>query len=230
MAKIITFANQKGGTGKTQCTVLAAAALAGLNYKVLVIDADDQQSITTARQFDNPTPEAFKLITAPSEDLFNVLSEQDHHQHFIFIDLPGRLDMNLPIKDQRIIKALMYVDFLFIPFVSGNYNLESTLKFINAVKRVEALRADQARGIAVYGFINMYVKRSRLNDYLKQDIEAIEDKTGIPFMEVPLKRLTAFSEASTTESIYNPKARNEASFNFAQWFNELTNIIDYEKG
>ena len=46
MGKIITFANQKGGSGKTTLTANLAVLWANSEYKVAVIDGDAQQSLT----------------------------------------------------------------------------------------------------------------------------------------------------------------------------------------
>ena len=52
MAKIITFANQKGGVGKTSTTHIVSIGLAKRGYKVLVCDLDPQANLSSVLGID----------------------------------------------------------------------------------------------------------------------------------------------------------------------------------
>lgn len=55
MARIITLANQKGGVAKTSSAINLGAALAELDYRVLLVDLDPQSSLTAAIGIDPAT-------------------------------------------------------------------------------------------------------------------------------------------------------------------------------
>ena len=62
MGKIIVFANQKGGVGKTTTTASVGAYLADANKKILLIDFDPQGNLSSSLGADSNKPGIYDVI------------------------------------------------------------------------------------------------------------------------------------------------------------------------
>lgn len=230
MSKIIVFGNQKGGVGKTTCTVMAAAALSKepFNLRLSVIDTDHQKSIVKARlmdveDFSGVIP--FDVFNYNVKTLQERIHELDKINDLVFVDVPGKLDSDLPPEQQEISKVLLYADYLFLPFTSGNYSLDATLDYLRFVLRIRDERAESSRPLKIIGFINMYRERSRNNRYLTGEINQIKQFANVPFMRNNLGLYTLFSDVNTVDSLYEENAVSNDQVNFVVWINEFLKII-----
>ena len=93
LPRIIAIANQKGGVGKTTTTVNLGAALAELDYRVLVIDLDPQGNATTglgveARNFEHSMYDVI-MRDQPLEDCIEPTSVKNLFVAPATIDLAG---------------------------------------------------------------------------------------------------------------------------------------------
>ena len=119
----------------------------------------------------------------------------------------------------------MYVDSLFIPFVAGNYNLESTLDYFRFIKTVQLQRALQPRPLNVFGFVNMHRARSRANTFLSEDLDTLRASENLLTMKLSLNDYAAFREADSITSLFDPLSNDSAKQNFSDWLNELLTLI-----
>jgi len=226
MSKIIAFGNQKGGVGKTTCTALVANTLSQspFNLDVIVIDIDNQKSLSKARELDKeyfdktPPYEVLNLDIATFE---KEIRELDKTHDIILIDTGGKLDKD-NISQERI---LAYCDFLFIPFVSGNYNLDSSLDYLKFVLSIRDKRSSNPRKFNIIGFINKYRARSKARRALSSEIEDLAKFANIDFMRNNLNDYALFTEIDTYNNLYNENASNNAALNFSVWLNELFRAI-----
>lgn len=223
--------NQKGGIGKTAITVMSATALSQepFNLKVCVIDLDRQKSIFKTRSFDVQAYETetvpFDILPYSIKELQSKIQDLDKAYQVIFIDVAGHLDNSQPIESQEITKALMYVDCLFVPFVAGGYNLDSTLEYYEFVKQVQVIRALQARTLHAFGLVNMNRQRTKANSLLNDEIQALQAKENITIMQTALNDYALFRESDTITSLYDAIATDSAKANFTAWLNEFISII-----
>lgn len=228
MSKIVAFGNQKGGVGKSTVIAMAANALsqAPFNINLCVVDCDRQQSLVEARSFDDEDTEQtpYPIYGMSVDELQDKIYDLDAQYDLILIDTAGRLDNTVAVENQEITKALMYADYLFIPFRAGSFNLEASIEYLKVANKLKELRKDSARPLQYFGFVNMYKDRSKTNAFLVSEIEHLRTQ-GIPFMLCRLRNYTLFEEIDTLSSYYDVNANNKAKLNFTVWLNEFIKIL-----
>ena len=132
MGKIISFSNQKGGSGKTTLAVNLAVLWSNSGYKVAIIDADAQKSLTywhDARKKyygDHDigvTPFAFDIKNL-TEEIKQIKRKFD----FIIIDSPP----SITYETVQIVKSANRV---FVPVQPSPLDLMATLPFLKLAQQ-----------------------------------------------------------------------------------------------
>lgn len=144
--KVLSFANFKGGVGKTTTTALVSYSLAKMGYKTLVIDFDAQANLTSLFLKTKAPANSEEIITI-DKGLMSAIND-DIDLSEITIEITANLDL--------IANA---VDFSFYPrFLERNFDKEiDRIAFFR--KKIEPLRE-----LYDYIFIDVPPTLSLLND------------------------------------------------------------------
>lgn len=86
---VITFANTKGGAGKTTAVLLLSTELARLGYRVAILDSDPQRWITRWSET-SEAPENLRVIPyITATNIQNQMREHKADTDYFIVDLPG---------------------------------------------------------------------------------------------------------------------------------------------
>ena len=112
-AKVIAFANQKGGVAKTTTTLNLAAAFAEVGHRVLCVDMDPQGNLTMSQGIDPDTLEQSMFdVLVHDLSIREVIKRREIDVACASIDLAGaEIAMSTKIgRERALTKALLAVD------------------------------------------------------------------------------------------------------------------------
>jgi chromosome partitioning protein len=112
-AKVIAFANQKGGVAKTTTTLNLAAAFAEQGHRVLCVDMDPQGNLTMSQGIDPDTLEQSMFdVLVHDLSIKAVIKRREIDVACASIDLAGaEIAMSTKIgRERSLLKALLAVD------------------------------------------------------------------------------------------------------------------------
>ena len=138
--RIIVFANQKGGVGKSTMCILFADYLASLKQPVAVIDADLQQTIVVQRQREleatgldaEKVPwDAVSLETGSLADVKDAMAAAREFPGTILIDAPGNL------ADDNLVPIFASADYIIAPMSYHPNVVDSTRRFAEVMQQLK---------------------------------------------------------------------------------------------
>src|SRR6266542_740399 len=132
---IICLAGTKGGSGRSTTATNFACIAAGQGMKVLMVDADDQETsadFTAARKQDHPDAPSYTCIKltgrAVRTEVLDLAPKYDH----VIIDTGGR-----DTTSQR--AALSVSDVLLIPFAPRSFDIWTVDKVATLIEEMRAV-------------------------------------------------------------------------------------------
>ena len=152
MGKIIAFANQKGGSGKTTLSANLAVLWANSQYKVAVVDADAQKSLTywfeARKKYYGEEPTGIDHYSFDVRNLNEDLKKIKRKYDFIIIDSPPSITFDT-------IQIIKCSDVIYVPVQPSPLDLMATIPFLNISKQ------ERKKTIVI---LNRVMPRAKLTD------------------------------------------------------------------
>ena len=193
---VYSVASSKGGVGKSTITMFLAASLAKeKGKKVLIIDTDEQRTITDIYEGEQANGEKM-LVTVedlPPRKVLNYLQKYGNDFDIVFIDIPR---VTAKAGDEVAAMLLSYCQAVLVPVIGSQVDLLSTIDFLNLLEQVEKDRKELDLPFSFSCFINRRNRRSEnkmAEDYLRGRELAV--------MENSLNDVKALTQPSLQSSI-----------------------------
>src|SRR5689334_23157422 len=173
-AKVIAFANQKGGVAKTTTTLNLAAAFAEKSHRVLCIDLDPQGNLTMSQGIDPDTLEVSMYdVLVHGISIREVIRKREVDVACASIDLAGaEIAMSTTIGRERALKKALApiledYDFMFIDTPPSLGLL--TINALTASQKV--IVPVQCEYLSMRGLIQLQNTLSMVREELNPEVE-----------------------------------------------------------
>ena len=132
MGKILAFTNQKGGTGKTTLSANLAVLWSNSQYKVAVIDGDNQKSLSNwieaRKKYYGEKDIGFVVHSYNSHSFGEDIKNIKRKYNFIILDSPPSITYDT-------IQIVKSADRVFVPVQPSPIDLMATIPFLNLTKK-----------------------------------------------------------------------------------------------
>ena len=221
--KIISVVGEKGGIGKTTLNIILASNLFyAKQQKIVLLDADNPQySIYKKRNREMEMLDAeeraglelYPIEPVTVQNLQDAILKYYGQVDYIILDLPGSLNVEM-------VKGLMYVEHVFVPFDHDELEIDSTSHFYFTLKN-NFLDNEERVLNSIHLFFNKYklVKRNKFAVLRQQFKEA-----GIPMMTSVVKDKTIYKERYRNTLYPIPEHKERGEKDIKHFFEEVSQL------
>jgi chromosome partitioning protein len=245
-AKVISFANQKGGVAKTTTTLNLAVAFAESGYDVLCVDLDPQGNLTMSQGIDpDKVEKSMYDVLVDRIPIREVIHEREIHIAVSSIDLAGaEIAMSTQIGRERslekglaavrgdydfvcidtppslgllTINALTASDKVIVPVQCEYLSMRGLVQLQNTL---EMIRENLNPGVEIEGILPTMLDSRTV--HAKEAVEILEENFGDLVFKSRIRKAVKFAEAPVRGSSvlkYDPKG------NAAGYYRELAHEV-----
>lgn len=205
---VISFANPKGGAGKTTSALLLAGELAGKGAHVIIIDADPERWISQWGRLPGK-PATIDILEDVSEDtIVDHIESAAKKAQFVIVDLEGTASL-------MVANAIGMSDLVLIPTQGASMDAKGAAKTIKLIRNQERM----ARRSIPHSILLTRTSAAIASRALRSVRDQL-DKAGIDVLSTSIVERAAFrdifdfggllSDLSATQVSNIDKARENA--------------------
>lgn len=129
---VISFANPKGGAGKTTSALLLATELAARKARIVILDADPEKWISQWAALPGK-PENVEIVRDVTEDtIVEQIDDASREAQFVIVDLEGTASL-------MVANAIGMSDLVLIPIQGSSMDARGGAKTIRLIRNQERL-------------------------------------------------------------------------------------------
>ena len=204
---VITFANTKGGAGKTTAVAIIACELVRLGFSVTVLDADPQLWISKWHQrLAGNAPRTLSAVPyVTAANLGQQVKQAREKTDFVLIDLPGS-------RSPLLAQALGFSQYVLIPVQGSSMDAEGAANVIELLQYL-ADRADiRIPHSVVLTRVNPLVTTRAL-----QGVKSLLASRRVDVIGTPIIERAAFRDVfGSGETLYTAGAGSVSNLDKAQ--------------
>lgn len=178
----ISFANPKGGAGKTTTALLAATQLAENGATVSIIDADPERWISQWAKLPGK-PERIRILSDVSEEnIADTIETEAALSQFVIVDLEGTASL-------MVAHAIGFSDFVVIPLQGSSMDAKGGAKILRLIASQSRLARRSIPHAVVLTRTSAAVRSRSL-----KNIAAELDEAGVPLFETAIVERAAYRD------------------------------------
>ncbi|OAN82390.1 chromosome partitioning protein ParA [Jannaschia sp. EhC01] len=179
---VISFANPKGGAGKTTCALLLAGQIADRGGKVCIVDADPERWISQWSASGASSSDIdVKSVTDPDMIIDNVI-EASQRFAFVIVDLEGTASL-------AVAQAVGLSNLVLIPLQGASMDAKGAAKTIRLIESQSKMMGRPIEHHVVLTRTNAALMTRSL-----RNVRAQLDAAGVPVLSTPIVERAAYRD------------------------------------
>lgn len=183
---VISFANAKGGAGKTTAALLLATELAHQGFRITIIDADPQKWISQWYEISGPVPNLSVISEVTTASLLCHLREMASSTDYFIIDLAGA-------RDALVTTAIGLSNHVIIPVQGSAMDAKGAAQILDLLAQMkDKAKLDIPHSVVLTRVTSMVTTRAMLA------IKGLLAAKGVNVLETSIGERVAFKELFET--------------------------------